>query len=47
VNVEELAPAIETLGKYKSGMGCVYINKLADIDLKVLKSLIAEGLKRK
>ena len=47
VNVEELAPAIEKLGKYKAGMGCVYINKLADIDLKVLQSLIGEGLKRK
>lgn len=45
--VEELAPMIEKLGKYKAGMGCVYINKLADIDLKVLKSLIAEGLKQK
>ena len=28
------------LGKYKSGKGCLYIKKLADVDLKVLQSLI-------
>ena len=39
--------ALEKLGKYKAGMGCVYINKLADIDLKVLKGMIEEGLKVK
>jgi len=28
------------LGKYKAGMGCLYINKLADIDIKVLEKII-------
>ena len=28
------------LGKYKSGKGCLYIKKLADVDLKVLQALI-------
>lgn len=28
------------LGKHKTGKGCLYINKLADIDLKVLETLI-------
>jgi len=28
-------------------MGCLYINKLADIDLKVLKGMIEAGLKGK
>lgn len=31
------------LGKYKTGKGCLYINKLADIDKEVLKELIKEG----
>jgi len=31
---------IEKLGKYKTGLGCVYINKLADVDLNVLRELI-------
>ena len=35
--------ALEKLGKYKAGMGCLYINKLADIDLGVLKEMIEAG----
>ena len=45
--VNEHATALEKLGKYKAGMGCVYINKLADIDLKVLKGMIEAGCKQK
>jgi hypothetical protein len=30
------------LGKYKKGGGCLYINRLADVDQKVLASLINE-----
>ena len=37
--------ALEKLGKYKAGLGCVYINKLADINLDVLKGMIEAGLK--
>ena len=44
---EALAPALEKLGKHKTGMGCVYVNKLADIDLKVLKGMIEAGCKLK
>ncbi|HEY9031747.1 MAG TPA: hypothetical protein VIM93_10335 [Kangiella sp.] len=28
------------LGKYKTGKSCLYINKLADIDVEVLEKLI-------
>ncbi len=45
--VDTLGAALEKLGKYKAGMGCVYINKLADIDLKVLKGMIEAGCKQK
>lgn len=31
---------LDKLGKHKHGKGCLYINKLADIDLEVLKQLI-------
>jgi hypothetical protein len=41
------AAALEKLGKYKAGMGCLYINKLTDIDLKVLKGMIEAGCKQK
>ncbi len=39
------AAALEKLGRHKTGVGCIYINKLADIDLKVLKELIDAALK--
>ena len=29
------------LGKYKTGKSCLYINKLADVDLAILEQLIA------
>ncbi len=31
------------LGKHKTSMGCVYINKLADVDQKVLTALIKKS----
>ena len=31
------------IGKYKTGKSCLYINKLADVDLDVLNELIAAG----
>lgn len=34
---------LSRLGKYKTGKGCLYINKLADIDKNVLKELIKEA----
>ena len=33
------------LGKHKIGKSCLYVNKLADIDLDVLEELIRAGLK--
>ena len=34
------AALLPSLGKYTEGMGCVYVNKLDDIDLDVLRKLI-------
>lgn len=34
------------LGKYKTGKSCLYINKLADVNLDVLKELIAASVER-
>ena len=33
----------QKLGKTKSAKGCMYINKLADVDMHVLEQLIREG----
>ena len=45
-DLKEQAPALEKLGKHKTGTGCLYINKLEDIDLKVLKGMIESSLKQ-
>ena len=34
---------LDRIGKYKIGKSCLYINKLADIDLDVLRELITAG----
>ena len=47
VGNKELAAALKKLGKHKTGKGCLYINKLADVDLKVLKEMIEISAKRK
>lgn len=35
------------LGKYKTQGGCVYVKKLADIDMQVLEEMVKETLKGK
>lgn len=47
VNLEEHASALEKLGKHKTGVGCLYINKLADVDMSVLKEMIVASASRK
>ena len=36
---------VTRLGKYKTGKSCLYIKRLADVDIAVLKELIAESVK--
>lgn len=36
---------LKKLGKHKTGVGCLYINKLDDVDLDVLKQLIDASVK--
>ena len=39
-DIREKQDLLDKLGKHKVGKGCLYINKLADVDLDVLKELI-------
>lgn len=47
VGIKEHAAALKKLGKHKTGVGCLYINKLEDIDIKVLKEIINTSLNKK
>lgn len=40
------APLLARLGKYSRGKSCLYVNKLADVDLGVLEEMIELGWKR-
>ena len=44
--MEEHADLLKKLGKHKTGKGCLYINKLDDVDRKVLKELVTASYKR-
>lgn len=45
VGIKEHADALKKLGKHKTVVGCLYINKLEDVDEKVLKGIIANSLR--
>ena len=40
LNLKQYADTLNKLGKYKTGAGCLYINKLADVDTGILEKLI-------
>ena len=37
-------PLLQQLGKYKAGKGCLYIKRLADVDLATLKELVRSSV---
>ena len=37
---------LDKLGKYSTGKGCLYIKKLADVDIKVLNKLVISSAKK-
>jgi len=41
--VEKQQALLKKLGKHKTGKGCLYINKLEDVDLDILKEIINKG----
>ncbi len=43
--VDHFPDDVKKLGKIKTGVGCIYFNKLEDIDTGLLRSLITRSLK--
>jgi hypothetical protein len=41
---ESYGALLEKLGKHKTGVSCLYINRLADVDLPTLKELIRQSV---
>jgi hypothetical protein len=46
IDLQRHADALKKLGKFKTGVGCLYINKLEDVDIKVLEKMIAVSAKK-
>jgi hypothetical protein len=42
--LENYPDILDKLGKHKTGKGCLYINKLEDVDINVLKELIRRSI---
>ncbi len=47
MDLKKQAATLKKLGKHKTSVGCLFINKLEDIDLKILKGMIDASLKQK
>jgi len=45
INLQQHAEALRKLGKHKTGVGCLYINKLEDVDITVLEKIITAAAK--
>ena len=46
-DLKQHTDSLKKLGKYKTGVGCLYINKLEDVDVKVLEKIINAAANRK
>ena len=44
IDLKKHEAALQKLGKHTIGGGCVYINKLADINMEVLRGMIESAL---
>jgi hypothetical protein len=47
LDIKKYAGELKKLGKHKTGVGCLYINKLNEVDLKILEKLINTAAKIK
>ncbi|MBS1773793.1 MAG: DUF1801 domain-containing protein [Bacteroidetes bacterium] len=47
IGSDDQQASLQKLGKHKTGKGCLYINKLEDVDVKVLQTMITTAAKRK
>jgi hypothetical protein len=43
---DDIGDDLAELGKHRIGKSCLYINKLADVDLDVLERIVADGVAR-
>lgn len=45
-NAQKHAAALEKLGKHKTGVGCLYIKRLSDVNLEVLRGILENSVRQ-
>ena len=40
----DMSDKLARLGKHRTGKSCLYINKLADVDMAVLEEIVLDGI---
>ena len=40
----DMSDKLARLGKHRTGKSCLYVNKLSDIDMDVLKEMVEDGV---
>jgi Domain of unknown function (DU1801) len=45
LDLKKHADFLKKLGKHKTGVGCLYINKLEEVDMKVLEDMVNASVK--
>jgi hypothetical protein len=43
---DDISEQLGRLGKHRTGKSCLYINKLADVDLEVLEEIVTDAVER-
>ena len=43
---DDISDDLAALGKYSTGKSCLYINKLADVDLDVLEKIVSDSVEK-
>lgn len=46
IDIQKHKDELKKLGKHKTGVGCLYINRLEDVDINILKRMIIASLKK-
>ena len=47
IDIQKHAEVLDKLGKHKTGVGCLYINKLQDVNIEILEQLITLSATKK
>jgi hypothetical protein len=45
IGFKKLQPKLKKLGKHSTGVSCLYVRRLADVDVPVLESIVRQAVR--